>query len=282
MSISRRRFLKTTAAGAAATYLGTTRLAAARVSKSSKIPLGLQLYSVRRVAQKDLASVLKAVAKMGYQAVEFAGYYGHSAQQIKELLDANDLKCCGTHLRLDALADDKLEETVAFNKTIGNKYLVVSWMPPNYQESVKSIEKMAEKYNGLAETLASENMLVGYHAHGHDFHKVDGRPAWDIFFENTDPRVIMQLDIGNCLAGGGDPIATLKRFPGRTTTIHLKEHGGPAEAVIGEGDVDWEKVFALCKAQGGTDWYIVEHERGAGDPLENVERCLKNIRKIRG
>ncbi|MHC4180411.1 MAG: sugar phosphate isomerase/epimerase family protein, partial [Planctomycetota bacterium] len=91
---------------------------------------------------------------------------------------------------------------------------------------------------------------------------------------------VMQLDIGNCISGGGDPIAVLKKFPGRSATIHLKEHGGKPEAVVGEGDVDWEKVFRLCETTGGTRWYIVEHERGAGSPMDNVRRCIQNLRKM--
>ena len=90
----------------------------------------------------------------------------------------------------------------------------------------------------------------------------------------------MQMDIGNCLEGGGDPYAILRKFPGRSATVHLKEHGGPPEAVVGEGEVDWKKVFAICEKTGGTEWYIVEHERGAGDPVENVKRCLENLRKM--
>lgn len=281
MSISRRGFLES-AAGAGLGTLGMFKLAQAAEVNATRTPIGLQLYSIRHQAQKDLPSVLEAVAKMGYEGVEFAGYYGHSAAELKKLLGANGLKCCGTHIRLDSLQGDALKETIEFNQTIGNKYLVVSWMPPTYALSARSVKDKAKVYNELAEKLSPLGMLVGYHAHAHDFHKVDGEPAWNILFENTSQSVIMQLDIGNCLSGGGDPIATLKRFAGRATTLHLKEYGGSPEAVIGEGDVDWEEVFTICERQAKTDWYIVEHERPAGDPLKNVARCLKNVRKILG
>jgi sugar phosphate isomerase/epimerase len=123
-------------------------------------------------------------------------------------------------------------------------------------------------------------MHVGYHAHGGDFKKFDGETVWDILFSNAGPDVVMQLDIGNSMDGGGDPIAILKKFPGRSLTIHLKEHGGPKGAAIGDGDVDWKEIFRLCETTGKTEWYIVEQESYAGGPLDSVRACIKNLRKM--
>jgi sugar phosphate isomerase/epimerase len=153
-------------------------------------------------------------------------------------------------------------------------------MPPAYAASLDAVKETAQKYDEIAAKLKPLKMKVGYHAHGHDFVKIGDETAWDLLFENTCDDVIMQLDIGNCMGGGGDPYATLKRFPGRSVTVHLKEHGGSAESVVGEGDVDWKQVLDFCKTKGGTEWYIVEHERGAGDPIENVRRCLKNLQPM--
>ncbi len=281
MNISRRDLLKLGAGAGAAWLTGAGRLAAAAATEGKKIPIGLQLYSVRHQAQKDLPGVLEAVAKMGYQGVEFAGYYGYSAADLRKLLDANGLKCCGTHIRLNTLQGDALKETVEFNRTLGNPYLVVSYMPHSRLASVEKIRETAAIYDEVAAKVKDKGMRVGYHAHGGDFVKVGDKTAWELFFASTCDDVIMQLDVGNCLGGGGDPYAILKAFPGRSVTVHLKEHGGPPEAVVGEGDVDWKQVFAICEESGGTEWYIVEHERGAGDPLENVERCLEHLRKVR-
>jgi sugar phosphate isomerase/epimerase len=153
-------------------------------------------------------------------------------------------------------------------------------MPPSYSESLSSIKDTAKTYNDLAAKVKEQGMVVGYHAHGGDFKKVGGQTAWDLFFANTSSDVSMQMDIGNCIEGGGDPIATLKKFPGRSITVHLKEHGGPPEAVVGEGLVDWKTVLRICQTSGGTEWYIVEHERPAGDPVANVKRCLQNLKKL--
>ncbi len=279
MDYSRREMLKLGAGAAALWATGIDPLAAALAPKK-KIPIGLQLYSVRQDCQKDLPRVLRAVAKMGYQGVEFAGYYGRSAKDLRRMLDENGLKCCGTHTGLNTLTGDALAGTIEFNKTLGNQYLIVPSLPRNRLASVEAIKETAKLFSELAAKARPQEMRVGYHAHGGDFRKFDGQTAWDLLFSNASDDVVMQLDIGNCISGGGDPIAILKKFPGRSATIHLKEHGGKPEAVIGEGDVKWGEVFRLCETTGKTEWYIVEHERGAGSPMENVRRCLENLRKM--
>ena len=104
---------------------------------------------------------------------------------------------------------------------------------------------------------------------------------WDTFFGNTSPEVVMQMDTGNALHGGGDPVHFLKRYPGRATTVHLKEYSATNDsALIGEGDVDWDELFNTCETIGGTEWYIVEQESYAYPPLECVKRCLENLRRM--
>lgn len=278
MNISRRDMLKLASGAAAMCAVGGPLRA---LAAEKKIPLGIQLYSVRKEAAKDLPPVLEAIAEMGYEGVEYAGYYDHTAQQLRQLQDANGLKCCGTHTRMETLAPDKLEATIEFNQTIGNKYLIVPWLPPSYHETVDSVKAMADQFTVLAEKVKPHGMVVGYHAHGGDFAKLDGETAWDLLFSNCSDDVVMQLDLGNCIGGGGDPLATLRKFPGRSLTIHLKEHGGKKGAVIGEGDVDWAAVFRICETTGGTEWYIVEQEAYAGGPpLDSIRGCIENLREM--
>jgi sugar phosphate isomerase/epimerase len=247
----------------------------------AKIPIGLQLYSVRNDCSKDLPGTLKAVAKMGYQGVEFAGYYGRKAEELRKMLDENGLKCCGTHIGLDTLLGDQLKKTVEFNRTLGNPFLIVSYMGEDRLGTVEKAKATAQLFTELAAKVKAENMRVGYHAHGGDFKKIDGKTRWEAFFDCAGPDVAMQMDLGNCLEGGGDPIAMLKKYPGRSATIHLKEHGGKPGAVIGEGVVKWQQeVFPICESTGKTQWYIVEQEAYAGSPLNSVKRCLENLRKM--
>ena len=281
MSYTRREMLKLGAGAAALCTMGIDLRTAAAKPAKKKIPIALQLYSVRSDCAKDLPGVLEAVAKMGYAGVEFAGYYGHDPKKIRKMLDRNGLKCCGTHTGLGALLGDKLQGTVELHKTLGAKFINVPGMGRDRLGSPEVILKTAKLFNELAEKVKPDGMRVGYHAHGGDFHKFDGKTAWDIFFSNTRPDVNMQLDIGNCIGGGGDPYAILKEFPGRAATVHLKEHGGKRGAAVGDGDVKWKEIFELCEKPGGTEWYIVEQEGyGAITPLESVKQCIENLRKM--
>jgi sugar phosphate isomerase/epimerase len=274
--ISRRQFLKLSTASVATLALAW-RYSPVAQAAGQKIPIGLQLYSVRHECTKDLPPVLEAVGKMGYKGVEYAGYYNRKAEELRKLMDANGLVCCGTHTAMATVEQANLKATIEFNKIIGNKYLIVPSMPKARASSKQAWLDTAKYFNDLADQLKAENMLTGYHAHGGDFKPIEGAVPWDLFFGNTKPEVIMQLDTGNCIQGGADPIAVLKKYPGRAKTIHLKESGGPKEAVIGGGTVNWKAVFAECES-GGTQWYIVEHERGGPDPIGDVKKCLEALK----
>src|ERR1017187_2341570 len=245
--------------------------------RSKKIPVGLQLYSLREQCKTDLPGMLTAVSKIGYRGVEFAGYHGHSAKELRQLLDDNGIVACGTHTPYESVQGDKLKDTVEFNRIIGNKFLIVPWM--NETKSKQEWLDRAKLFNDIADKVKPDGMWVGYHAHAHDFKQIDGVSAWDLFFGNTKREVIMQLDTSNCCEGGADPVAVLKKYPGRARTIHIKANGGGPEAVIGEDKVNWKEVFAFCEGKGKTQWYVVEHESGK-DPLDAVKRSYEALRTM--
>ncbi len=247
-----------------------------------RFPIGLQLYSVREDCKRDLQGTIAAVAKMGYKGVEFAGYYDRTAKQLRKMLDDNGLVCCGTHTGLDTLLGDNLRRTIEFNKTLGNKYLIVPGLPEKYRTSRRAWLDTAKLFNELAEKVKPHEMLVGYHNHSIEFTAMDGELPWDTFYGNTRKDVIMQIDVGNAIHGGADPLPYLYKYPGRAITVHVKEFSKTnKKALIGEGDVNWKAFFALCKALGQTEWYIVEQESYAYPPLECVQRCLRNLRKMK-
>ena len=231
---------------------------------------------MRKECEADLPGTLAAVAKIGYKGVEFAGYHGRNAKELRKLLDDNSLVACGTHTPYQTVLEDKLKETVEFNQTIGNKFLIV---PSMSASSAQGWLDKAKLFNEIAEKLKPDGMFVGYHSHAGDFKKVDDQATWDIFATNTKPEVILQLDVGNCLDGGGDPITELKKFPGRTRSIHIKAQGAGPEAVIGEDKQDWKQIFGICESTGGTEWYVVEHE-SSKDPVDAVKRSFSALQKM--
>ncbi len=251
-----------------------------------EIPIGLQLYSIRHDCEADLPGCLAKVAAMGYDGVEFAGYYGWSAEDIRKMLDDCGLRCCGGHLGLPTLTGDALAETMAFQRTLGNRYLICPGLPRERTESRAAWLETARLFNEIAAAVRGEGFVTGYHNHHTEFTPMEGDLPWDLLFGNTDADVVMQLDMGNGLFGGADLVALLEGYPGRAVTVHLKPfkqgldgHDG-FRPLIGEDDVPWDDVFRVCESTGGTEWYIVEYESDKYPPLEAVERCLAALREM--
>src|SRR5438552_9815142 len=176
----RREFLATLGAAGVALGLGYARVAEG--ASARKIPIGLELYSLRDQCKTDLPGMLAAVSKIGYKGVEFAGYHGHSAKDLRKLLDDNGLVTCGTHTPYQSVLGDQLKETVEFNHTIGNKFLIV---PSMTASSKRAWLEKAKLFNELADKVKADGMWIGYHSHDHDFKKVEGETPWAIFAGDT-------------------------------------------------------------------------------------------------
>jgi sugar phosphate isomerase/epimerase len=296
-NMDRRRFFGAVGAGAAG-IMAAQRLAQAalvwpispeRETKMARIPIALQLYSVRDDAAKDLPGVLKAVAKMGYEGVEFAGYYGWSGTDLRKLLDDNGLRCAGTHIGLETLQGAEFEKSVEFHKTIGNKFPIVPGLAEEYRSSREAWLKAAEVFNELADKLAPLGMRTGYHNHNIEFQPLGGELPWDTFFGHTKQAVVMQMDTGNAMSGGADPVPFLERYPNRAATVHLKPYsaslakqdpGAGFRPLIGEDELPWADIFRLCETTGGTEWYIVEYESDKYPPMQAVDLCLQKLKEM--
>jgi sugar phosphate isomerase/epimerase len=248
-------------------------------------PIALQLYSVREDCARDLPGVLKAVAKMGYKGVEFAGYHKFDAKTLRKMLDDNGLKAAGAHIGIETMLGSDLDATIAFHKEIGNHLLIVPGLSGKYTESAQAWQDTARTMNEIAAKLKPHGMRTGYHNHTHEFKPVAGsdKLPWDLFFGGTDKSVVMQFDTGNALDGGKDAMPFLKAYPGRAASVHLKEHSDKKkDALLGEGDVPFAAILKELEKQNATDWLIVEQESYPVSPLESVERSLRNLERILG
>jgi len=278
-NVSRREFLQQAATGAAGLAIGLGVTGFQNAPGKAKIPVGVELYSVREECKVDFPGTLAAVAKIGFKGVEFAGYWGRSAKELRKMLDDNGIVACGTHTPYETFLPEKIDATIEFNQIIGNKFLICPSMSARTRNDW--IAK-AEMFNGIADKLKPHGMWTGYHSHAQDYHKVEGETIWDIFFTHTKPEVIMQLDTANTAEGGADPVAVLNKYPGRVRSIHIKPFGTGPEAVIGEDKIDWPGVFGFCESVGGTKWYVVEHETSS-KPVETLKRtyaALKQLGKV--
>lgn len=255
----------------------------------SRIPVGLELYSVRNEFAADPIGTLRAVKEMGYEGVEFAGPPRHGGAELKRMLDDTGLICCGWHTPYSLVQADALPGTVELNLAVGNPFVIIPGIPAELRRTRNDWLAIAEFFNSLAECLSQHGLVTGYHNHNIEFTPLDGECPWETLIAHTRQDVVMQLDLGNALHGGGDVMALLKRCPGRSRTVHLKPYAVSAGSVdphagfrpiIGDDDVPWEDVFRFCETDGKTEWYIVEYESDAFPPLEAVSRCLDRIRSM--
>jgi sugar phosphate isomerase/epimerase len=245
-----------------------------------KPKIAVQLFCVRGECERSLASTLLEAAKIGFEGAEPWGYKGdtltwmkHPVADIRTMYDDSGLRCCGLHLSTVALMGNSLARTIEFSRVLGNRFLIIAG-DGQRMSSAAGIRELAGILNGAAEKLEAHGMYTGYHAHPSDFVKVEGKPAWDTLFGLVQPRVIMQVDIGNMLAGGADPAAILRKFPDRARSVHVKDFGGPAGAAVGEGTVNWTEIFGLCESLHKTEWYVVEQGEAEGKGFDIVGRSL--------
>jgi len=237
--------------------------------------IALQLYSIKEDAEVDFNNALALTAKAGYDSVEFAGYFGHNAGQMKAMLDAHNLKAVSTHIGLDRFKN-AFDEEVAFAKTLGYKYLTC---PAIYCDSIERITAAAEVFEDCAKKAKEHGMIVAYHNHAHEFEKLDGRYPLDILFELA-PNLKFQADVFWLAYAGLDPIEFLKPYieSGRLCMIHAKEiaKSGKENVYIGQGRIDFRALSALCPPSQYP--YIVEQEEYTGDRFEGICECFKGLK----
>lgn len=264
-----------------ASYAALNPWLASAAETTSKIPIGLQLWAVRGEFTRDVPGTLKTIGGLGFQGVEFWGYGGtpnvfqsYSAKDLRKILDDNGLKCCGIHMQVKALEPGQFDQTVENCKTLGCHLLNIA-AAKEKMGSEESIKGFARFLNDMVGKLRPHHMRVGYHSHPFDMEKVNGRFPWEILFSQTDPEVNMQVDVGNTLIGGGDPLAFLKEFPGRTRSIHLKTHvGKPFEGAY------YAEIFRMCETVAKTEWYILEEAPEGGLGFDVPRKALEALRKL--
>lgn len=241
-----------------------------------KIPIALELYTVRDLIAKDVAGILRAVAHMGYEGVEFFGSF-IEPEILLPLLKETGLVPVGWHTAYDLLSDENYGSTIAYLGSIGISNVVVPW----YQvDTAQQWREFAEDMQRIALKLRADGFSLGYHNHEHEHRELDGTTPLDILLTNA-PDVFMQFDTGNGLEGGAKAVEYFAKYPNRSKTVHLKpySHKDGMDTMIGDDDCDWQGIFAACQA-GDTQWYIVEYESAAlYDQMTGAKMCLDALRR---
>jgi len=245
-----------------------------------KIPISLQMYTLRDDAQKDFLGTFRRVSEIGYAAVELAGHGGLSARDLKARLDDLHLKVSGAHAGLDAL-EGNIQQAIEDANTLGYTYVIVPYLAEDRRQGVDGYKKTAQTLNTLGETLRTFGLTLCYHNHDFEFRPLDnGQIGMDILLENTDPMLVKaEVDTYWVLHAGQDPVAFVKKYSGRVPLMHIKDRD-PADgsfAEIGTGSLPLDALVAAA-SEIGTEYLVVEQDVCKRPPLESVAISYNNLK----
>ena len=220
--LSRRSFLGMTAA---LPFVVSNALKAQK-----KVPVGLELYSVRGDLAKDLLGTVAAVGKMGYQVVEFYAPYltwtPETAKGVRKVLDDSGLKCPSTHNNGPSFTPEGLKKAIELNQIIGSTSLIMASAPR--ATVIDDWKKLGDQLTAIAAQLRPLGMATGYHNHQVEWRPLDGQRPMDVIAANTPKDVVLQFDVGTCLEVGADPIAWINAQPGADQEPALEGLGARA------------------------------------------------------
>lgn len=245
--------------------------------------VGLQLYSIKELTQEDLFGTLKKVANIGYDGVEFAGFFDAKASELKKVLDDLGLLVCGSHTGIEPL-ENELNKVIDYNLTIGNKYIICPGLPPHKRDSYDAYMRLAEQFNEIGEKCKDHGIQFGYHNHAIEFEQFNGQYGLDILLSNTDADLVhMELDTFWVEYAGLKSVDFMRKYPKQhSSLIHIKDMKSWDEKInteIGNGVMDFVEITNLAK-ELGTKWYIIEQEEFERPQLESIEISLNYLRSI--
>lgn len=242
----------------------------------SKPQVGIQLYSLRDRSQKDFLGTIREVADIGYKNVEFAGYYGHSAAEVRKVLNDTGVNAPSAHIGLtvnDPAIWDNLKKQIEFAQELGLKKFVVPAYPLPETPMLDDVAKFADTIAQAATIVTEAGLAFGYHNHAFEFKLVDGKFVIDHLFDRVPANLLFaEFDLGWVKVGGQDPAAYVRKYAGRVPLVHAKDFKADgSDAEIGKGAVDWDSALAAC-VEVGVEYVIVEQEGYEDNSYESAKR----------
>lgn len=245
--------------------------------------IGVQLYTVRREMQRDFESTLAKVAEIGYQEVEFAGYFGRTPQKVRAALDEHHLVAPSAHIPFETLREG-WQGALDDAHTIGHRFLVCAWVPADARRRLDDWKRVGELFNGAGEASKRAAVQFAFHNHDIEFAPVDGKLPYDVLLAETDPALVqMEMDLYWITKGGQDPLKYFAQYPGRFPMVHVKDMDNTPRRFyteVGRGIIDFKKIFAQGTV-AGIKHYFVEHDEPAGSSFDSVKISFDYLKGLR-
>lgn len=280
---TRRKFLQTSAAAA-----GSLLLSRRAASAASHIPVGLQLYTVRTLAEANLPSVLKKVHAIGYEEVElYWNVYSHPAKELRAMIGDAGLRVPSGHFDYDGL-DAKFD----YAKELGVRWIVCPMLPKSQQTTLEGFHAAARQFNEWGKRAQAQGQRFAFHNHNYEFKVLGGKTLYEVLLAETDPSLVfLEMDCYWITQAGQDPIAMMHKLGKRLKMVHLKdrkpgfttsqtlndaaEHFTP----VGQGTLDWKTILATAGGLG-VEHYFVEQDHTAGPALQAARESYNYLRPL--
>lgn len=256
--------------------------------------VGLQLYTVRGDMKKDFEGTIAKVAQAGYKEVEFAGYFDHTPQQVRAILDKNGLAAPSSHVAYNVLGD-QWPGFLEAAKVVGHKYVVCPWIDDAIRAKPEGWKQAADTFNRAAEVAKKAGIQFAYHNHNFEFIKIDGKYAYDILLESTDAALVqMEMDLCWMTIAGQDPLKYFAKYPGRFPLVHVKDvskvpasaDGSPVAiaevtptmVAVGSGVIDFKRIFAQSSLAGIQHYFVEDDEPKS--PFDEIRASCQYLSKV--
>lgn len=280
--MNRREFLSSSVATLAC--LAGTRLYGRRVPR----PIGLQMYTVRDEAERDLAGVLRRISGIGYQQVElYWNLYSHPARKLRKMLQDHGLRAPSGHLDYQGF-----EGKLSYARDLGLNYVVCPMLPTNMWNSLDGYRRAADQFNQWGLKARQIGMRLAFHNHNYEFKRFGETTGFDTLVAHTDPNLVsFEIDCYWVTEAGYDPVELLNRLGNRVRMIHIKDRkpGFPPShelspsaehfTEVGTGTIDWKAVLAAAQ-KAGVEHYFVEQDSTERDPLQSIAISYRNLRSL--
>lgn len=280
--IDRRQFLQMSITAMSVVVAGKCMAA------SATKPLGVQLYTVRDQAERDLPAVLEAIRKIGYREVEFYwNIYSHPAKDLCRMLGDHGLRAPSGHFDYDGLGS-KLD----YAQEIGLRYVVCPMLPKTMWNSLDEFKRAADQFNRWGEDVKRRGMIFGFHNHNYEFRRFGDTTGFATLMARTDPKLVcLEMDCYWIAQAGRDPLQMFNDLGSRIRLLHLKDrmpdfpasqelnHAAEHFTEVGDGSLDWKKILAAAE-RNGVEHLFVERDSGARPALESIRISYDNLQRF--